>query len=399
MNIANPSTGHVRVVHVINRFSSSGGAENQLLMNLTHFANVEIDHQVIVLYQEPNGLDPIPGSDLIYLFPPGERPSRRSILHRLRTALRQIQPDLVHCTLADAALAARVAGRLDGWKVLESLVNISHEAVRTVDNPSVKRWKLSAHRTVDRLTMQYVAHFHSLTNAVARSWISEVGIDPQKITVIPRGIDLTRFDLALAGETRTRLRAELGLEFDQPMILNVGRQEPQKGQRYLIEAMCHVREEIPDAVLVMAGRSGNSTEDLRELIARLGLEDAVIQLGVRDDVPDLLHASDVFAFPSLFEGLGVSLIEAMAARKPCIVSTAQPFPEIVDHGRTGMMVAPRDAGALANGISEVLTSRELGTRLGAAARATVESDYEISAIARRTESLYLELTAPENALG
>lgn len=381
----------MRVVHVINRFGYSGGAENQLVMNLTHFANPEIEHRVVVLFEDDD--DEAGGFDFerIFLFSPGEQPTRRAVLTALRAELRRHPPDLVHCTLADAALASRIAGRLDGWPVLESLVNLSHEPVRTVDNPSVKRWKLEAHRWLDKATMRSVKHFHALTQAVAESWIDVVGLDPAKITVIPRGVDLTRFDLTEAPEFRARIRAELGLEPHHKVLLNVGRQEPQKGQRYLIESLPGILEHSPDAVLVMAGRTGNSTADLQRRIDQLSLRDHIIEIGVRDDIPHLLYASDVFVFPSLFEGLGVSLIEAMAARRPCVVSTAPPFSEIIDHGRTGMLATVADPVALAACVTEILAAPELGDRLASAARTRVEERYEISSTARRTEEVYLSL--------
>lgn len=381
----------MRVVHVINRFGYSGGAENQLVMNLIHFSDSDIEHRVVVLFHEED--DEAGGVEFerVFLFRAGERPGRGAVLKALRAELRNCAPDLVHCTLADAALSSRIAGRLDGWPVLESLVNLSHEPVRIVDNPSVKRWKLEAHRWLDKATMRSVAHFHALTQAVAESWIDVVGLDPSKITVIPRGVDLTRFDLTDVDEPRARVRSELGLEPHHKMLLNVGRQEPQKGQRYLIESLPRILEDIPDAVLVMAGRTGNSTAALQGLIDQLALREKVIQVGVRDDIPHMLHACDVFVFPSLFEGLGVSLIEAMAARRPCVASTAPPFSEIIDHGRNGMLANVRDPSSIATCVTNILNSPDLGNRLAFAARGRVEEEYEISRTARRTEELYLSL--------
>jgi glycosyltransferase involved in cell wall biosynthesis len=380
-----------RVTHVINRFGFSGGAENQLLMNLSHFTDPGIEHTVLALYHDNDDEDDLVDVPKTFLFPRGARPSRITIIRRVRQELKRTQPSLVHCSLAEAALAARIVGMIDKIPVVESLVNISHDPVRVLDNPAVRPWKLRSHRALDRVTMRGVTHFHALTQAVADSWVRFVHLDRSKITVIPRGVDLGRFDLTHAADTRARIRTELGFDDDDRVILNVARQEPQKGQRYLVEAMPRILAKEPNAVLLMVGRRGNSSTQLDELITELGLEDNVRRVGVRADVADVLQACDVFAFPSLFEGLGVSLIEAMAARRPCVTSTAPPFPEIVEHGVTGLLATPADPDDLADNLLAVLGDPDLAERLATAARARVEAHYDIATVTTRIEGLYRSL--------
>lgn len=389
MSVTQPS--RARVTHVINRFGFSGGAENQLLMNLDHFKDPSIEHEVLALYHDDDDEESILDLPKTFLFPLGADPSRATVIRSVRRELKKRPPSLIHCSLADAALAARIVGLVDRTPVLESLVNISHDPVRVLDNPAVRPWKLRGHRALDRLTMHGVRHFHALTEAVADSWVRYVGLDRSAITVIPRGVDLGRFDLANAPATRARIRAELGFDDDQRVILNVARQEPQKGQRYLLEAMPRILEREPRAVLLMLGRRGNSSAQLDELIDQLGIDEHVHRIGVRADVADVLQAGDVFAFPSLFEGLGVSLIEAMAARRPCVTSSAPPFPEIIEHGVSGLMARPADPNDLADKLLEVLTDQPLAERLATAARAEVEAKYDIEHVAMRIEDLYRTL--------
>lgn len=378
-----------RVLHVINRFGTSGGAENQLYTNLRMFDHPDLSHEVAYIFRKDE-TDPLPDVTKHGLFPIGASPGRWEIIRALDSLVSGRRPDLIHCSLAEAALASRIVGWRRGIPVVESLVNISHDPVRTVDNPSVNRAKLAVHRALDRITMKPVARFHALTQAVARSWQSNVGIDPERLLVIPRGIDLDRFGRDTVD--RAAVRASIGVDGSAPMLLNVARQEPQKGQRYLLEALPAIAARHPDVVAVFAGRDGNSSRQLRDLVERSSLERHVRFLGVRDDVPQLLAAADVFVFPSLFEGLGVSLLEAMAAQAAvCAVSDAPPFDEIIDPGRTGVMFRAADASDLADAVTGLLDDADTREKLAAAARQEIEANYRIEDVTRRLEQMYLDV--------
>lgn len=380
-----------RILHVINRFGTSGGAENQLYTNLRMFSHPDLEHEVAYIFRKDDA-DPLPDVPKHGLFPTGASPGRLEIIRALDAYVSGRPPDLIHCSLADAALASRIVGWRRKVPVIESLVNISHDPVRTVDNPSVNPLKLAGHRVLDQLTMRPVTRFHALTQAVARSWRDNVGIPAEKITVIPRGIDLDRFHTA--DIDRIGVRRSIDVAPHAPMLLNVARQEPQKGQRYLLEALPLIAEHHPDAVAVFAGREGNSTDQLRAIVERLDIADRVRFLGVRDDIPSLLAAADVFVFPSLFEGLGVSLLEAMSANAAvCAVSDAPPFDEIIDPGTTGAMYRSADPGDLSAKVSALLADAELRFKMAAAARQQVETSYRIEDISRRLEAMYLEVLA------
>lgn len=384
-----------RVLHVINSLGVSGGAEQQLVSNLAAFRDSRLEHHVAYLYEydfetrtadavaAASSVTPVMGSD-------GKR-SRLGTIKKLDHVVRDIGPDLIHCSLADAALASRVVGRRRRIPVVESLVNISHDPVRTIDNPAVTRPKLALHRLVDRLTMRSVARFHALTDAVKESWVESVGIDAEKVTVIPRGVDMSRLDATMAdGPGKPQLLAELGLPLDSEIVLSVGRQEAQKGQRYLVQAMRSLVEASPSRVLLIAGRPGNAATTLQELVAELGLEDHVRILGRRTDVPALIAACDVFAFPSLFEGLGVALLEAMACAAPIVTTDAPPMNAVLRSGVDGLTVAPRDIAALASAIGELLHDPGRARALGASARQRVSDEFALPDTAWRVEQLYLD---------
>ena len=207
-----------------------------------------------------------------------------------------------------------------------------------------------------------------------------------KIEVIPRGRDATalgRRSEARAAATRRRL----GVSADAPLIVAVGRQEPQKGLDVLLEALPVVRARFPDVQVLIAGRAGRSTAALAELTTALGLADTVTFLGMRDDVADLLSAADVFAFPSRWEGAGGTLLEAMALECPIVTSRLPTLLETVDES-TAVLVSPGSAEELARGVVDSLVDRGGAAGRVAAARARFEERFTIEVCGRRMAELY-----------
>ena len=391
------------VLHVINSLGISGGAEQQLVSNLQRFTDGRLRHAIAYLYsydfetrneQVPAGVTLYPLREI------GERRGQWTSVRRLSRLVDEVRPDLIHCALAEAAVASRIVGRLRGIPVVESLVNISHEPIRCVDNPNVTPTKLRFHMLLDRATMRGVTHFQALSPAVSQSWQRVVGLDPQHITVIPRGIDMDELtQAAQAGPGRAALLAELGIPESAFVLVAVGRHEAQKGHRYAIEAMPAILREVPDAVLLIAGRPGNRTPSLRRAIHDLALDQSVHLLGRRRDIAAIVAAADLFVFPSLFEGLGVSLLEAMALGAACLVSDAPPMNATISDGMTGLVFEPMDSAALAEVVVRAAHDPALRSALGERANDEIHRHYRLDDTARRVERLLLKqagLTPPDS---
>jgi glycosyltransferase involved in cell wall biosynthesis len=280
--------------------------------------------------------------------------------------------------------------------LIETLVNISHEQVRTEGNPGVTPLKLAFHRLLDRTTMRSVTRFQAISPAVAASWSRVVGLSQARMSVIPRGIDLTAFAEVDRDDARRMIRAELSLPESALILLNLGREQPQKGQRFLIEAMSRVVESVPEAVLLIAGSPGLHSQVLRQNVADRGLGATVRFLGRRQDVVQLFGASDMFVFPSLYEGLGVSLLEAMAAGLAVITTNRPPMSEVVDHDLNGVLVPAGNPTALAKAVIELAGDASARRRLGEAARSVVAARFSIDTTARQVERLYSEVLEIED---
>lgn len=193
-----------------------------------------------------------------------------------------------------------------------------------------------------------------------RNWALRVGIgSPEKIISIPNGVPIER---AQPQRSRAEVRAELGVGAGL-MVLSTGRLAEQKGLEYLVRAAALLRGDMPAARIVLAG-DGPLRNELSRLVSDLHLESTVSVLGHRSDVGDLLAASDLVVLPSLWEGLSISLLEAMAAGKPVVTTSIGSNREVTNDGEVAVLVPPKDAPSLAAAISVLAADESRLQELG-----------------------------------
>lgn len=379
----------LRVLHVINALGVGGGAEHSLAQMVPMMTDLGVHSEVLVLTPREAGLEhglreagiavnAVAGSNLV------------SRIRSVRSLLRSGRFDLVHVSLYESSIIARLASIGTGVPVLNSFVNTSYDPVRT-SALAVSPWKLRVVREIDRLTARFVDHAHALTGAASDEARDVLGIDPDRITVVPRGRSSEL--LGEPGvERRERVRARLGIDDNALIVLNVGRQDAQKAQAELVEAFSQVRAALPTARLLIAGRTGDATADLTAAIERTAMGEAVELLGHRDDVADLLAACDVFVFPSKYEGLGCSLIEAMALGAPIIGSDAPAIAEVLRCGELGVVVPRGDIDALAVEIRALLESPERRERLARGGIDEFQARYRLERVVADMVELYRNVT-------
>ena len=236
------------------------------------------------------------------------------------------------------------------------------------------------HRFLSAAVDRYIAVSHHVAGMLRPACL----FAERKIRVIHNGIPLEPFEAA----GREPLRQQLKIRNGRPIVLTLARLDRQKGIPYLIEAASR----IPEAFFVVAG-DGPERDRLEEKIRACGVGDRVILLGYRDDAAALLAACDAFVLPSLFEGLPLSVLEAMASGKPVVATRVGGTDEAVQDGVTGLLVPPADSEALAHAIRRLLEERALAGRLAAAARESVHRDFSAASAAERTMQVYEELVA------
>jgi glycosyltransferase involved in cell wall biosynthesis len=216
--------------------------------------------------------------------------------------------------------------------------------------------------------------------------LGAAGVSRDRITIIPSGVDCRRF-APPSPEQRAAARTRLGLGADEITVGAVGGLELRKGHRYLLEALGHLRGTLPAVRCFIAG-SGSQREVLQEQVRRLDLESAVRLIGSVEDPRALFWAIDIFVQPSIKEGLGVALLEAMACGLPAIASRAGGMAEVIEDRHNGRLVMVADASTLSQALKELIQSPARRAAIGTAARTRVAMNFSMETMASRTLALY-----------
>jgi len=226
-----------------------------------------------------------------------------------------------------------------------------------------------------------VDRYIAVSRDMRRHLIDTFHVPARKIEVVHNGISCEPFNMPHDPQSCDSLTGS-----KRPLVLTVARLDAQKGHRYLLEAA----RLLPGVQFALAG-DGPERADLEEEARRLDVSEQVAFLGNRRDIPDLLACCDVFALPSLFEGLPIAVLEAMAAGKPVVATATGGTNEAVVAGKTGLMVPPRDPEALAAAIRTLLCDPARAARLAAAGRERVEKEFSLAEMVRRTTGIYERL--------
>jgi len=222
-----------------------------------------------------------------------------------------------------------------------------------------------------------------VSGAVRRTHTECGRIPASRFVTVLNGIDKDRL---VPGADRAAVRRELGLPDDAVVCLNIGSLTEQKNRGTLLDAMARLSD--IEALRVLVVGSGPEREKLEARAGELGLSRRVLFLGQRLDVPDLLAASDIFVLSSDWEGLPITILEAMTSGVPCVATAVGGVPEALTDGVTGVTVEPGDPGALADGIRALARDPELRARMAAAARDEFDLRFRGEQMVRQTEALY-----------
>jgi glycosyltransferase involved in cell wall biosynthesis len=244
--------------------------------------------------------------------------------------------------------------------------------------------KRVVHRWLYRLGSAIVDGVIAVSDETARSFAAETGTPTDRIHVVCNAVDTEAFD---GVRDRAKIRAQLGFGADEHVMTAVATFKRQKGHRFLIEAIASLAPRFPRLRLLLIG-DGELADDIRADVDSRGLSGAVQLLGTRRDIPDLLASSDSFVLPSLWEGLPVALIEAMASGLPVVATRVSGTEQVVEDGSTGWLVPPGDPSALAKAIAKLLSDPVRATAVAAAGRVRVNEEFGAAAQAERLLRLF-----------
>ena len=369
----------MRIAHII-KVTRISGAERHLLFLLEGLRQRGLDAHLIMLVERDRPMDEmaaaaeqrnIPLSRLMIY-----RDYDLPLLWRLRRTIRQVKPDIVHTHLVHADLFGFISAKLARVSTVVSSRHLD-DAFRYRS-----RW-----RRINRRLWRMIDGGIAISAAMKQFALDIEEAPTDKISVVRYGMEyrwISDDDINLA---RQRLRTELNLESDAQLLGIACRLVDQKGIPYALEALRRIRSDFPRAHLVIAGE-GEKAGELRRLASKLGIADRVSWLGWRADAAELMAAFDVFLLPSLHEGFGLVLLEAMSHRVPIIASEVGAIPEIVVDGETGILVEPRNVDLLARAMRRLLTDRALRKYMGLLGAARLEEHFSIEKMVDGTIALY-----------
>ncbi len=245
--------------------------------------------------------------------------------------------------------------------------------------------KIKPHRVmINRFLARHTGAVIAVSDAVRKDVLKYDRVSPGKISVIPNCIDFERMQISL---TKEEAREKLGLPKDLLLLGTVGRLVEAKGQSYLIEAVSKLNKNgVPAKAALIGG--GRLEGALREHARSLGVEDKIIFMGERHDIPILYRAMDIFVMPSLWEGAPLSLLDAMAAGVPSVVTSVGGMPEQLENGSCGMIVPSGDSAALAGAISDLASDKRRMNEYSMKSSARAKEFYGSEGVTAKVEEIY-----------
>ena len=347
------------------------GGQNQVLLTVNGLREIG---QRAALVAHPDGelrKRAAEGLELIPLAPKSEMDLTAA--WRLNRVIKKLQPDIIHAHDAHGVAMASLALSLGAAaaKYVEPPLVVSRRVDFHLRHNSFSRWK---HRQVDC--------FIAASEAIRQMLIGD-GVPAERTVTVHEGIDVEH----VLAAPLVDVHQAFFLPHGAPVVGNIAALVPHKGQRHLIEAAHIVVQKLPDVRFVILGE-GELREALERLVKEYHLEKHVLLPGFRTDVFGCLKSFDLFVMSSVTEGLGTSLLDAMACSRPIVATSTGGIPEVVDDGVTGLLVPPRDHAALATAIATLVSDKQRRRAMGDAGFARVTSKFTVERMIAGTAAVY-----------
>jgi glycosyltransferase involved in cell wall biosynthesis len=365
----------LRVLFLIDHLVDAGGAERFAVGLATHLPADRFELWVCSTRSaEPSALAALREAGVRHVHLGRRRKSDVYRMLGLVALLRRERFDVLHAHMFGSNLWGSLIGRACRVPVI-----VAHEQTWSYQGDPIRRWLDG--RVIGRLATRFVA----VSTQDATRMVSIEHVPPDKVVMIPNAY------VPRPGSPDTDLRGELGLASGTPLVTSIAVLRPQKALSVLLDAYPSVLEAVPDAHLVIAG-DGECRDALERQARELAINDHVHFLGRRNDVDAILRAADLAVMSSDFEGTPLVAYECIANRTPLVATAVGGLLDIVDDGRTGRLVPPRNPPALAGAIVELLTDPDRREQMAGAAAGKNE-EYTIGTAARRFAGLYEALLA------
>lgn len=367
-----------RVLHVLPRFCQDGPSRGVTAL-IEAMDRSRFDVRICSLSEATSSVDGVPIRSLHC-----DSVFDVRTLPRLRRLIREWTPDIVHTHLVRGDWYGRIAAA--SLRVPRVCTTVHNEDDLAYDSEYGRGVRVAA-EMINRVTAAAADAIVAISEGVREYAVRRQKLPREKVVVIPNGIDVEEYRPSPRSDA---VRTLCGFGPETIVVGALGRLAEQKGFPVLVEAAAIARQARPELRFVIAGSGGQEAE-LRQAISERGQSDAFRLIGQSDDVPSFLAGLDLFVLPSLWEGLGLALIEAMAAGLACITTDIGGPREAITDRVDGLIVPPGDPARLARAIEELAASEPLRRAFGAAARETAVRRYSSSVMAEQYMGLYERL--------
>ena len=297
--------------------------------------------------------------------------------------LRKKRYHIVHTHNSKAGFIGRLAAK---WAGVPIIVHTVHGFAFHDREPA---WRQILFRNLERLASRWCDKMVFISQPLIDWALRDRITRREKILKIYSGIELDHFKPVPDGEKKA-LKEAWGISEEAPVVGMVSKLWEGKGHTTLIHAFEGLKQEIPEAVLVIVGE-GYLRDQLSDLVDRLGLKGSVLFTGFQMDVRRIIATFDVAVLPSFFEGMGRVLLEAMAMGKPLVASSVGGIPDLVHHGKNGLLVTPGSVSELKSGLLTLIRNKALAKEMGKEGRKRISEEFSAGRMAQSIEKLYREL--------
>ncbi len=379
-----------RILHIIPALVA-GGAERQLA-NLVNHTTAEFSHFVCV-FNDADFFAPTiraSGHEICELGVSGKHPWF-SAASKLRSIINNYKPDIIKTWLYDANIVGRLVQIFNPKIPLITTLHSPDYEPETIRAANWSPFKVEGFRQIDKTTARLTKpHFAACSQYVKKSYQKRLNLSDSQIRVIYNGIDPVL--LECAADEPQQIRRDLEIPKDGFVYVTVGRLDAMKNHALLLRAFPKVLSAVPQAYLTIVG-VGVLEQELKNLANLLGVAQRVRFLGRRKDVGACLEMADVFVFPTLIEGHGMALVEAMFKKLPSVASNIEVLREVLTDNENGLLFNPNDADSLATSMIRLHRQPELRERLGRRALEDAERRFHIRRIAAQWEDYYREVSS------
>ena len=375
----------IRILH-ISKMKGVSGSENHLLTLLAHLDKSRFEVELCILAESDhipllqNYASQLEAAGVHVVFQKMRRHIDERLIGNLCAYIKRKQIQIVHTHLIHADVYGTIAAKLAGVPVIISSQHNDDQFRHSL--PMI--W-------LNRLLARWQTKIIVISDWVGKFLQEVEGIPAEKITRIHYGLDPKPIE-ALADPAY--IRQQFQIPDGAPVIGTIGRLTAQKGQTYLLDAARLLKSDFPNLRVVVIG-DGELRHDLEAQAKTLDITDNVIFTGLRSyhEAMRLLSGMDVFVFPSLWEGFGLVLLEAMALKKPIVASNVSAIPESVLDGKTGLIVPPRQAEAIAEALRALLRDFEKAEKMGVAGFQRLQAAFAVENMVTATANLYMQFAA------